>query len=378
MDKPQASTSAPPKALPPGLYWRGSTIWMKVYLPGGRVLRESCRTDRIGDARRLLDLRKGARATGSAILPRADRVTVGALLDDLVTEYTTNERRSLERLGNSLAHLRPAFGDRRAHHVTAAEIRAYVQRRLAAEAAHATVNRELAALKRAYTLGIRGRLIRERPEISMLAEDNVRQGFFERAEYEAVRRHLPNHLVAVAGFMYLTGWRSKSEVLPLPWAQIDFTASTVRLEPGTTKNRKGRTFVMTAELRQLLEGQRQWVEAIQRRTGRIIPWVFSHEDGRAIKSIRKSWATACRRAGLPGKVPHDFRRTAVRNLERAGVPRSVAMAMTGHKTESVYRRYDIVSERDLHDAAGRIDRAAGHKTGTLDAVRMGFGSRGVL
>jgi integrase len=350
---------------------------MKVYLAGGRVLRESCQTDRIGDARRLLDLRKGTRATGTALLPRADRVTVGALLDDLVTEYTTNERRSLERLGNSLAHLRPAFGDRRAHHVTAAEIRAYVQRRLAAEAAHATINRELAALKRAYTLGIRGRLIRERPEISMLAEDNVRQGFFERAEYEAVRRHLPMHLQAVAGFMYLTGWRSKSEVLPLPWAQIDFTAGTVRLEPGTTKNRKGRTFVMTAELRELLEGQRAWVEAIQRRTGQIIPWVFPHADGRAIKSFRKSWETACRRAGLPGKIPHDFRRTAVRNLERAGVPRSVAMAMTGHKTESVYRRYDIVSERDLRDAAARIDYAAGHKTGTIEAVRTGSGSRGV-
>jgi integrase len=197
----------------------------------------------------------------------------------------------------------------------------------------------------------------------------VRQGFFERDEYEAVRAHLPRHLHAVVDFMYLTGWRSRSEVLPLTWPQIDFAAGTVRLEPRTTKNRKGRTFVMTAALRACLEGARERVRAIEREQGRIIPHVFTHDDGRPIKCFRKSFETACRRAGVPGRIPHDFRRTAVRNLERAGVPRSVAMAMTGHKTEAVYRRYDIVSERDLYDAAARIDRLAdgqkvlGHKLG---------------
>ena len=163
--------------------------------------------------------------------------------------------------------------------------------------------------------------------------------------------------------MYITGWRSKSEVQPLTWAQVDFTAGTVRLEPGSTKNRKGRTFVMTQGLRACLEGARERVRAIERQQGRIIPQVFTHDDGRPIRTFRKTWRTACRLAGLPGKIPHDFRRTAVRNLERAGVPRSVAMAMTGHKTESVYRRYDIVSERDLFDAATRLDAAQGHSHG---------------
>src|SRR5262245_12732058 len=70
--------------------------------------------------------------------------------------------------------------------------------------------------------------------------------------------------------------------------------------------------------------------------------------------FRKAWATACRRAGVPGRIPHDFRRTAVRNMEQAGVPRSVAMKLTGHKTESVYRRYAIVSDTDLQEAARRL------------------------
>ena len=355
--------------LPAGLYWRGGVIWLKLYLRGGRVLRESTKPDRLAEARRLLDLRRGAMANGVKIEPRADQVTCGELFDALVTEYRINERRSLERLGNSLAHLRPVFAARRAHHVTEAEVQRYVDRRLAEQAAPATVNRECAALKRAYSLGLRGKRIRERPAITMLEERNVRQGFFEFAEFTAVRALLPAYLSAVVTFMYLTGWRSKSEVLPLTWKQIDFAAGTVRLEPETTKNRKGRTFVMTAELRACLEAQRERVETIGQATGSIIRWVFVHDDGRAIKDFRKAWVTACRRAGLAGKIPHDFRRTAVRNLERAGVPRSVAMAMTGHKTEAVYRRYDIVSERDLQDAADRLDRAAGHNFGHSGAVR---------
>jgi hypothetical protein len=81
--------------------------------------------------------------------------------------------------------------------------------------------------------------------------------------------------------------------------------------------------------------------------------------GSRIQGFVKAWRTACRRAGCPGRIPHDFRRTAVRNLERAGVPRSVLMAMVGHKTEAIYRRYDIVSERDLTCAARQLDEAAG-------------------
>ena len=79
-----------------------------------------------------------------------------------------------------------------------------------------------------------------------------------------------------------------------------------------------------------------------------------HHNGEPIRDFRTAWKTACPNAGLPGRIPHDFRRTAVRNLERAGVSRSVAMKMTGHKTEAVYRRYAIVSEQDLREAAVKL------------------------
>ena len=84
-----------------------------------------------------------------------------------------------------------------------------------------------------------------------------------------------------------------------------------------------------------------------------------------IRDFRKVWKNACAAAGVPGRIPHDLRRTAVRNLERAGVPRSVAMQLTGHKTESVYRRYAIVSESDLAEGTAKL--AALHGTGDEQA-----------
>ncbi len=98
-----------------------------------------------------------------------------------------------------------------------------------------------------------------------------------------------------------------------------------------------------------------------------MPLVF-HRDGERIRDIRGAWETACGLAGCPGRIPHDFRRTAVRNLERAGVPRSAAMVMVGHKTESIYRRYAIVDAGVLRDAAAKIDSAAGGISGTTSGL----------
>jgi integrase len=209
-----------------------------------------------------------------------------------------------------------------------------------------------------------------RPKIALLEEDNVRQGFFEREHFESVLRHLPDDLRPVVQFAYITGWRVKSEVLPLEWRQVDFKAGTVRLEPGTTKNKEGRTFPMTKALRTLLEAQHAEHERLKKRN-KLCPNVFFRmvAKGRRgplrplpIKSLAKAFKTACRKAGVAGRILHDFRRTAVRNLERAGVPRSVAMRLVGHKTESVYRRYAIADERDLRVAVERLDAVSSAAT----------------
>jgi integrase len=202
------------------------------------------------------------------------------------------------------------------------------------------------------------------PEDRHAEEDNVRTGFFERHHFDAMLRHLHDELRPVVQFAYITD-RRKNEVLTLEWRQVDMQAGVVRLEPGTTKNGKGREFPFTRDLRALLEGQLADHERLKKQ-GTVVPWVFyrmvakgrrGKKSPRPIISYLKAFKTACKKAGCPGRLPHDFRRSAVRNLTRAGVPQSVAMKMTGHKTDSVFRRYDIVSPDDLRIAAERLDAA---------------------
>ena len=220
------------------------------------------------------------------------------------------------------------------------------------------INRELTLLKRAFNLAIQAGKLISKPYIPLLKERNVRTGFFERHQFDSIGRHLSEVLRRMLTVAYITGWRIPSEIQTLEWRQVDFAAGELRLDPGTTKNDDGRVFPLTAELRAVLEQQWQVTQALAQANGRIYPWVF-HSDGEPVRSFIKTWRTATRKAGCPGRIPHDFRRTAVRNLVRAGVPERVAMQLTGHKTRSVFERYNIVSPGDLRDAAKRLDVATG-------------------
>jgi integrase len=231
---------------------------------------------------------------------------------------------------------------------------------LAADASAAEINRELAIVRRAFRLAVEGDKYHGRvPMFPMLQERNTRTGFFDDAMVEAVIAHLPNAVRPVVRFAYITGWRVQSEILPLEWRHVDQKAEEIRLEPGTTKNQAGRVFPFTDGLRSLLAAQKAEQEALQQR-GMICRSVF-HRNGKPIKGFRAAWTSACIAAGLPGRIPHDLRRSAVRNMERAGLSRSVAMQLTGHKTEAVYRRYAITSEADLREGVDRLNGATGTK-----------------
>ena len=352
-----------------GKRYKVSKVWWMKYRVNGHLFCESTDTTTEREAKRLLARRMGAAAEGRPITPRADKIRLSELAEDLLNDYRANERPSLDRLGYSLKHLLPFFGATQtvvedksrwvggkfATTLTTADANGYIAHRQKERAVNGTINRELGALKRMYSLALTAGKLHQAPNIPHLREDNVRTGFFDREQFEAVRRHLPDYARPVVTFAYITGWRLKSEILPLQWRQVDFKAGTVRLEPGTTKNREGRTFIMTPALRAVLEKQRERTDWVQLEQGRIIPWVF-HRDGEPIKGFRRAWKTACRKAGVPGRIPHDFRRSAVRNLERAGVPRSTAMKMVGHKTEAIYRRYAIVDEAMMREGAEKLAR----------------------
>ena len=174
-------------------------------------------------------------------------------------------------------------------------------------------------------------------------------------------------LQAAVAIAYTFGWRMQSEVLMLERRQLDLAAGMLRLDPGTTKNDEARLCYLTPEVKALLTAQVERVEALQKRVGRIVRYLFPYltgtrRQGQRRCDFRKAWTKATRAAGVAGRFRHDFRRTAVRNLVNAGVPERVAMKITGHKTRAVSDRYHIVSPVDLQDAARRL---AGTFSGTV-------------
>lgn len=333
---------------------RGDVWWIRYYRNGKRH-EESSRSRKKEDARALLRLREGDVERGLPVTAKIGQLRYNEAETDLINDYTTNKKRSAEHLKRRLRlAVEPWFGGRRMASITTADVRSYIAARQKNTAANATINRELAALKRMFTLALQAGKLLHRPHIPMLQEDNTRKGFFERDQFDSLVKHLPAPLQSIARFAYLSGWRTKSEILPLKWAQVDRNAGIIRLEPGTTKNREGRTFPykQLPELKDVIEAQWLEHEALKKKN-KICPWVFQRK-GKQIKSYRRAWLAACTAAACPGRIPHDFRRTAVRNLVRAGVPERVAMQLTGHKTRSVFERYNIVSEGDLEMASSRL------------------------
>jgi len=260
-------------------------------------------------------------------------------------------------------HLESYFGRSKAKDITASDGQGFVSQRQAAKASNGEINRELTLLKRMYNLGIQSERINRKPYIQRLEENNIRQGFFERYQFDAVLIRLPDYLRPPVTLAYQVGWRILTEVLSLTWDQIELEAGTVRLEPGTTKTEEGSDIVPPPMLRGVIESQ--WQNHLS--SYPECPWVF-HRTGKRIQSFYKAWHRACREAGIPGKVPHDFRRTAIRNMVRAGIPERVAMAIAGHKTRAIFDRYHIVADGDLQEAAQRIEAAFMAQTATTLAT----------
>jgi integrase len=333
---------------------RESGTWWIGYSVAGKKYRESAKTKRRKQAEDLLARRLAAKGQAPA-QQAAERTRFADLCELIREDYEQNGRRSLARLNTSIRHLKASFDGWVVPAIDEGAVRKHVTKRLRAGAAPATVNREIAALKRMLKIGYQLRMVERLPSLTCLTESNARSGFFEEDELRKVIVQLHPDLRPLIEAAYITGWR-KSELLTRDWRHVDFERGWLMLED--SKNGEGRQFPLTERLRAVLEHQRDRCRALEKRTGAIISPVFFRSsgqwEGQRIRNPNKAWRKARKAAGVEGII-HDFRRTAVRNLVRAGVPEKVAMVLTGHKTRAVFDRYLIVAEDMLRDAGGRLD-----------------------
>jgi len=352
-----------------GLQLRYRTWWV-TYNYRGKRHRESSHSENRRDAIKLLRKRLAEIGQGKLVGPDAERLTYDDLKQMVLADYRIRGRKSILRVAKAFKQLDKFFGDYRALDMTADRVTVYIEKRQADDIKPATIQKELAALGRGFTLAFEAGKLASRPYIPSIEVRNVRAGFFEDAEIAELLERLPQYLTGLVEFLYLSGWQV-GEALSLEWRQVDFQAGIVRLDPGTTKNDEGRTFPFSVlpRLEAVLRRQRELTTKAERRIGQIIPTVF-HREGQPIQSFRGFWKRACKAAGVPNRLVHDLRRSAVRNLERASVPRSVAMKLTGHKTESVYRRYAIVNEADLREGVSKLAKLHEAQPSSRPIVRV--------
>lgn len=390
------------------LYKRGETYWIKYY-QNGKCFRESSKSTSKMVAKNMLARKEGEIAQGLVPSIQFDKVIFDELSCEYLIDYKINKKKSLNRAQQIVKHLEEEFEGTRIPEITTPRVQGYVANRMKWQckecnssfhvggklecpecgcenlkkgAASATINRELSALRRILNLGAKQTppKVQRVPYIPMLKENNVRKGFFEFNQFVVLRDELPEYLKEFVTFGFKIGWRHQ-EIASLTWSDVDLKNGIVTLKVGETKNSEARTVYLDKELKAMF--QSKWDNKMQNSVA--IQFVFPSPIGSGkIVNFRRAWNAACRKLGLgygyklsekytqkwQGKLPagpmfHDFRRTAIRNMIRAGTPEKVAMMISGHKTRSVFDRYNIVNDADLKLATQRQEAYLKTQMGTI-------------
>lgn len=334
---------------------RVGNVWKIRYTLNGRRIQEKAGPHR-KDAVALLNTRLGQAAEGR-IHPDAAKLGWADVEAIILDEH--RQHRSYEKVERHVRrHLHRHFTGERASALTYDRLLRFKNARLTEGASPSTVRYELSLVRTGLVVAHRAGRLLALPPLPDVHVENTRTTFFSEADFAGLVKHLPPAPAAIATFMYWTGWR-RNETLSREWRHVDFQRGTIVLEPGETKNGKGRAlpFDVLPELAALLRAQRAYTDAVERRTGQVVRWVF-HREGKRVASIRQAWRTACKKSGLIGFIPHDFRRSAVRRLEWAGVPREVAKRLVGHSSDGIYSRYAGVIDRttDLREGLAKVAR----------------------
>ena len=367
--------------LPRGVHRRGNSLGLKFALADGVIERRSLGPVSVKYALEQLAIykRQVREGTYEKRQKRPAVYKVGDVFEPYMVEFANRGRRAPQRWRYAWKRLEPFFGALAVGEVTTSALNEYIAARRADGCQPATINRELALLKAMFRFGTRQTpvMVDRVPAFpARLQESKPRQGFVTGEQYTRLASRAKQlWLRTFIACAYTFGFRV-GELLNLRVAQIDLAEQWITLERGTTKNGEARRVKMTAEVHHLLAALVAGRQASEP--------VFVREDGGAVRDPRKAWYDLCVRCGLGKLIPvegkhkfhryvglnlHDFRRSAVRNLVRAGVSERVAMEISGHKTRSVFDRYDIVDERDLTRASQLLEAAAESDTKTDTSVR---------
>ena len=329
-------------------------------------------TESAAEAHSLLKLRLGQAGIGKPVTAAVRRTTLQTLRDLVLQDYDHNQYDTRRRQEEAFAHLIAFFNaDYLADEITTSRLNEYIawrrqqpkgpqsgrnaRRRRTLGAANATVNRELAALRHGFRLAARHEppLVTHVPHIEQLKEKNRRLGFFEWEQFEAIREHLPDYLKPVMTVAYYTGWRVPSELLTRQPRHV--INGKLVLEAYEAKNERPREFPLDVvpELRETIECQIDDTRQLELEIGRVIPLLF-HNHGNPIVNYLPAWQKACAAAGLQKRVPHDFRRSAARNLVNAGVDPLITMKLVGWESIEMLKRYQIIDSNMLEEGAAKL------------------------
>ena len=327
------------------IYKRGNTWWIKYHV-GGEARYESSGSNKREDARDLLRKRLGAPATAKG------SVTVGSLLDDLKAYYDASKRADYDA---SFQHLYKGLGDVRAARLTTAGVNQYVAKRQSVgAAANNTVNRELAILRRAFSFGAESTppRVASIPRFKLLKPGAARTGFITFEDYNKIKGHLPDWFVGPFVVGFYTGARLE-EIFSITHDSVDLAASEIMLKAADTKTGEGRHLPIYGDMVQIVK------DAISRRFPGC-PYLF-HRAGTPLYQGRiwRAWKACVISAGYPNLMFHDLRRSAIRNMVRAGIPEKVAMTVSGHKSRSIFARYNIVDGDDVRRVGETMQRFFG-------------------
>jgi integrase len=336
-----------------GTIFRRGEIWYVSLWADGRQIQKSSGSRRRQDAVLLRDKLLGKKARREMGDVASAKVTCGELLDDLLEYGASNIRPSTARIWKLVieANIRPFFGHLRAATLTTEKFKEYRRKRSAAGRSDATSNRELSILRTALN---RGRKctppkVVAIPYFPMVAETNARQGFLTDEQYSKLRDALPDYLKPLFVTAYSAGVRL-GELQAIEWHQVDWDQGFITLDSEHTKSGYARAVpILDGDMKDWLTWSKN--NAAEGRH------VF-HNEGAPLKDFRGAWKKACELAGVAGLKFHDLRRTAVRNMRRAGVPQVVRMRITGHRTDSMERRYNIVDIDDIKSAKELMQQKA--------------------